>query len=397
LTPTAGIVGSTATLSITSSGFYIDGAYNIAWCPNATFVPEKTIVLKKGEAPPQAMSVTDSFTVPEAKYGIYYVEFYRDSRPDEKPVVLQFNVKPRLEVIPPQAVPGAKVTVKGTGFPAGDDGSISYDGKTTDLKIETNDVGTFNAEFVVPDTIAGDHKFVANSAKLFTDSASATMKVVPGISIDPQKPDIGTDATVTGKGFAAKSVVQIKYDSTSVADSPTTDDNGIFSYTFKVPDSSNKTHKVTAEDGAGNSITLSLALETAPPSKPTPVSPKAERFGWLGGNEAITFSWTPVSDVSGVTYNIEVGENLTFFPLKPGMKKTGLTEPNCTLNINAGTYYWRVQAVDGAGNESEWTMSPYAFNVGFFSTWLLVVAGLVCLLIFILLLRAFFRRLREYY
>lgn len=342
------------------------------------------------------MSVTDSFTIPEAKYGLHYVEFYRESRPDEKAVVLQFNVKPRLEIIPPQAAPGAKVTVKGTGFPAGGGGAVSYDGKATDIAIVTSEAGTFTAEFTVPNTIAGEHKFVANSPKLFNDSASVTMKVIPAVSIDPKQPDIGAEATITGTGFAASSVVQIKYDSKSVADSPTTDENGSFSYTFKVPDSSAKTHKVTAEDGAGNSILLNLSLESTPPSKTTPVSPRAERFGWLG-DETVTFTWTTVTDISGITYTIEVAEDLNFFPLKPGMKKVGLTQPNCTMAMKAGTYYWRVRSVDGAGNESEWAISPYAFNVGFFSTWVLVIAGLVCLLIFILLLRAFFRRLREYY
>jgi hypothetical protein len=79
------------------------------------------------------------------------------------------------------------------------------------------------------------------------------------------------------------------------------------------------------------------------------------------------------------------------------MKKTGLTQPTCTLPIKAGTYYWRVKAIDGAGNEGEWAISPYAFNVGFFSIWILVIGGVVCLLIFVLLIRAFFHRLREYY
>jgi len=94
---------------------------------------------------------------------------------------------------------------------------------------------------------------------------------------------------------------------------------------------------------------------------------------------------------------VEVGENLNFFPLKPGMKKSGLTQNICTFDIEPGTYYWRVRAVDGAGNAGEWAISPFPFKVGLLSIWSIVAGAVIFLIIFILLLRAFFRRLKEYY
>jgi hypothetical protein len=392
LTPDSGQVGSTVTISITSSGFFLDGDYQIRWSPTTDFPEDQTVVLKEGNAP-KITTVTDSFTIPEARYGDNYVQFMRWGREDS--VNLKFTVKPSLEIIPAQASPGATVTVKGTGFPASGTGTVTFDGQTTDISIASNEVGTFSAEFVVPNTIAGEHKFVANSPQLLMDSATANMKVISAVTMNPQHPDVGADVEVAGRGFAAKSIVQIKYDDISIANSPTTDENGNFSYTFKVPESSTKQHKITAEDGAGNNTILSLSLEGTPPPKPTPVAPKAERFGWLG-DETVTFVWTPVTDISGVTYNLEVGEDLNFFPIKPGMKKTGLTDPTYTMDIKVGTYYWRIQAVDGVGNEGEWSISPYAFNVGFLSNWMLIVGGIVCLIVFILLIRAFFRRLRDY-
>ena len=115
------------------------------------------------------------------------------------------------------------------------------------------------------------------------------------------------------------------------------------------------------------------------------------------GSEAVTFTWSEESDPSGITYELEIHDNLNFFPLKPGMKKTGLTQNNCILTIEPGTYYWRVRAIDGAGNMSEWVTSPYAFKVGLFSIWGLVVGIVVFLMIFLLLIRAFFKRLKDYY
>ena len=365
----------------------------IYWSPSVDFPEDSTVLLKEGSAG-KVTTVTDDFTIPEAKYGDNYVRWIRWGYDD--PVNLKFTVKPSLEIIPAQAGPGATVTVKGTGFPANGTGTVTFDGQTTDISIKPNSTGTFEADFVVPNTLAGEHKFVANSPQLISDSASANLKVIPSMTVNPPQPDIGAEVEITGRGFAANSLVKIKYDNITIANSPTSDEKGNFSFTFKVPESAAKEHKITAEDEAGNSRIHSLTLEGSPPPKPTPVSPKAERFGFFG-NETVTFIWTPVTDMSGVTYTIEVAEDLNFFPIKPGMTKKGLTEPTCTISMSNGTYYWRVRAIDGVGNEGEWAISPYAFNVGMFSNWILIIGGIVCLIVFILLIRAFLRRLREYY
>ena len=50
--------------------------------------------------------------------------------------------------------------------------------------------------------------------------------------------------------------------------------------------------------------------------------------------------------------------------------------------------------MDGAGNESSWTLSPHSFKVGLFPPWALILGGIVALLIVIWLIRAFIRWLR---
>jgi hypothetical protein len=163
-----------------------------------------------------------------------------------------------------------------------------------------------------------------------------------------------------------------------------------------VPESSKSDHVITATDKADNVATFGMPLEGSAPPAPAPVSPQGQRFGWLG-SQLVTFSWTKVDDPSGVAYILEISENLNFFPLKPGMRKTGLTETTCSAKIEPGNYYWRVKAVDGAGNEGEWAISPYPFKVGFFSTWYLVIGGLLFLFLLVLLVRAFLRRLRTHF
>jgi hypothetical protein len=380
----------------------VDGPYTIRWSkgPIGEDSVEGTdyFVLATGDVPKNETKVTVSFTIPEAVYGTNYVEFLRGWRP-ESPYSFAFSVLSDIKVSPASGSPGSNVTVNGSGFPANkQEIKLTFDGKDTGLAVSSNEMGSFEADFAIPDTIAGKHEFKATVKDMSLGDISASLKVSPTISLEPKHPDIGAEVTLSGCGFAAKSQVSIKYDDTSIADSPTTDDVGNFSHKFQVPESSKENHVITATDKAGNVATYGLPLEGEPPPVPSPIAPgeKQQRFGTFGA-QLITFSWTDVFDPSGVTYILEIDNNLSFFPLEPGMRKTGLTKPTCTMRLEPGTYYWRVKAVDGAGNESDWALSSYPFKVGFFSAWYLVIGGLIFVAIFILVVRAFFRRIREYY
>jgi hypothetical protein len=71
------------------------------------------------------------------------------------------------------------------------------------------------------------------------------------------------------------------------------------------------------------------------------------------------------------------------------LDKTGLVTPGYQTTetekfptVGSDTpYYWRVRAIDGAGNESEWT-KPQTFSVGFiFPTWgIYIIFGIICIL-----------------
>ena len=352
-------------------------------------------VIDEGEFPRDTTEVSISFTIPESAYGNNLVQYVRFGRDDN--YGFSFLVVPDLTVTPKTCKPHSTVTIKGTGFPAkSKDILLSFDGNETNLSIAANELGSFSAEFTVPETMAGSHQFKATDQGQTVGEITANLQVGPTISLQPEQPDIGAEVTLTGYGFAAKSTVTIKYDDISVSNSPTTSDIGNFTEKFTVPESSEDNHVITATDKAGNVATFGLPLEGTAPLVPTPISPVDQRFGWFGA-QPVAFSWTSVSDHSGITYIVEVDNSLRFFPLEPGMRKTGLTKPNCVMNLEPGTYYWRVKAVDGAGNESDWSLSPYPFQVGFFSGLYLAIGALIFLIIFIFILRAFFRRVREYY
>jgi hypothetical protein len=350
----------------------------------------------KDEVPRNTTKVTATFTIPEAPLGVNYVQLLRGWRPDS-PYGFSFSVVSGLAVTPPTGTPGSTVTIKGTGFPAKNKNiKVSFDGKDTNLSIVTSELGSFTGEFTIPETMAGSHQFKAIDENLSLGDITANLQVGPTISLQPEQPEIGAEVTLTGYGFAAKSPVAIKYDDIAVSNSPTTSGTGNFTEKFTVPESSSDNHVITATDRAGNVATFGLPLEGTAPSVPTPVSPVDERFGFFG-SQPVLFNWTPVSDPSGITYTLEVDNSLRFFPLEPGMRKTGLTKPSCNMNLEPGTYYWRVKAIDGAGNESDWSLSPYPFKVGFFSGLYLAVGAVVFLISFIFIVRTFFRRVREFY
>jgi parallel beta-helix repeat protein len=120
--------------------------------------------------------------------------------------------------------------------------------------------------------------------------------------------------------------------------------------------------RVRAMDGAGNAsawtTSWAFKLDNTLPSMPVHLSPTS----WKKINSSATLDWSDVSDASGVTYQIRL-YNSSWSLVK---EKTGLTSSAYTVSsfgsLADGTYYWRVRAVDGAGNASAWTTS-WAFKL----------------------------------
>jgi hypothetical protein len=369
----------------------------VRWCPTATFGDtDPVVVLAQGTNPKNSYNLNATFTIPEARYGLNYVQLIRYGAEDT--LSFQFSVKPKITIDPPNAAAGKTMTVSGTGFPAKDQGVVIMDGTAPSLPFTASDNGSFNVSFPVPETAAGTHKIVANSTKLTADVANVNFGVGPSIRLSPENPDVGTEAQVIGNGFAANSQVSVIYNNVAIPNPPTTDAKGSFTATIKVVESGQKAPNVVATDKAGNSTKVGMLTDSTPPSKPSIVSPKDkdQTFGFMS-TEAVSFKWSPVNDPSGVTYTVEVGDNLDFFPLKPGMRKDAVSGTSVTMQIPPGTYFWRVRATDGVGNEGEWAVSPNFFKVGVISFWYLLAGGVVILVVFILLIRAFVTRLKDYY
>ncbi|MBM3175446.1 MAG: hypothetical protein FJZ93_06935 [Chloroflexi bacterium] len=391
-------MGAKATITFTSTGRTLGGDCYLWLGQWVTEPTETNFQLAKVSAPHNSYEVMIDFTVPEVPYkvGNYTLTLY-NTKVNAEGAAASFNFKilPSLQVSPKQVAPGDQVTLKGTGFTAKQEILLTFDGKDTKQTLKTNGLGSFTTTFDVGNIMSGRHEFKASVPDTFGVESIASITVGPVITLQPNTLTVGEEVIVTGRGFAASSAISIIYDDNVITSSPTTDTNGSFSYTFKVPQSSKAEHTLIATDKAGNKATYGTAMESNPPPAPNPIQPRSDRFGWMG-SKVVKFEWTEVSDESGVIYTLEIAKDLNFFPLEPGMRKTGLTKAVCLVSMPPGTYYWRVKAIDGAGNESPWTLSPYPFKVGFLSLPYLIIGGLLLVLILVLIVRAAFRRISEY-
>ncbi|MFC1926574.1 hypothetical protein ACFLWV_02360 [Chloroflexota bacterium] len=159
--------------------------------------------------------------------------------------------------------------------------------------------------------------------------------------------DVGDPSGVTYNLLVADNpgFVGPELDETGIADS-------FFDVLVGLPDG---THywKVKAVDGAGNpsvsSVTWSLTIDTTSPPTPALVSPADGVFTM---NSTPALDWSNVSDPSGVTYNLQVATDAEFTSIV--LDETGLVDSffDILVPLPDDTYYWRVEAVDGAGNHS---------------------------------------------
>ena len=120
-------------------------------------------------------------------------------------------------------------------------------------------------------------------------------------------------------------------------------------------------------------------MESDPPPIPQLVSPENRSRLRFMGKVAPTFEWSAVSDDSGVRYSLQIATSADVAAagefVDPLVSVEVLAETSYTLAetdaLPYGTYYWIVQAVDGAENESGWT-AAHSFRVGLLPRWGLI-------------------------
>ena len=177
------------------------------------------------------------------------------------------SLSPTIILNPSTGPIGTTVTITGTGFAPVSTVVITFGGNTLGT-VTTTSNGGFSATFMVPlSSSSGDHTVTATQG---SNSASKTFTVttstISSITLNPTSGPVGTQVTVTGTNFDPSSVITITFDESTVTTTPfplTTNNNGEFSATFAVPDSSSGPQSVVATQGSNSaSKTFEVILTT---------------------------------------------------------------------------------------------------------------------------------------
>lgn len=376
--------GSGDKIALTGTGFAVNSPITFYWDGSVVPGTSATTDLNGGFTLP-------AFAIPSSSKGNHNISAQDISANMANGT---FIIAQKISVSPASGVSGTQITVKGNGFDGGKSVTLKYGSNTVAPStgaIISDSSGGFSATFPVPAGATGDYTIEAYDG---SNLAQVTFSQIAAININlvttAAKPGyVGQEITVTGDGLRPNVTVNIYFASdTTLIGTATTDGNGHFSATIKIPLAAPGDHTITVTDN----LTIKafpFYMESQAPAVPKLVTPKdKDKLADPG-----TFNWDTVTDPSGVTYTLQVTTDPSFNGLV--IDKKSLTQPSYTLsaqeklpsNNSNNPYYWRVKATDGTGLDSGWSTAQ-TFNVGFvleLSPWMYgLLIGLGGILLFLM-------------
>jgi len=305
--------------------------------------------------------------IPRTPAGDYTIRIQIDK--DEAKA--QFTVEPESAISATSGIIGDRVTISGTGFGASAGVTVTFGGKEIATGQTHND-GNLSISFDVPSVEAGTYIVEAkdengNSGK-FEFTLSNDISISP-VTSQTSPGYVGMEVTIYGTDLKPNSTITIIHTDTATVFSTISEDDGSFSYAFEIPEMKSGENIISVTDGV-NHLQVTFFMESVAPTTPQPILPaidsKPER--------PVTFDWKDVTDPSGVTFVLQVARDKGFADMV--IEKRELAESQYTMSQTedemlestkkAANYWWRVKAIDGAGNDSKWT-SVRSFNIGFVS------------------------------
>lgn len=280
---------------------------------------------------------------------------------------------------------GDTLFVTGVGFQENEANiKITFDSTQVAQGIAADAHGSWSSQFTVPAATKAEHTVASFGDNTGTNEVTGyTVVITPEVIINPTSGAVGENTMLSGTGFGANQPLTVVYDSKKVTTSATTDPRGSFSTSFKPPASGAGTHLIAVSDGTQAMGSASFTIESAPPAIPGPISPEPGSKFSLFDNKPIDFRWSVVEDPSGVVYALEMSQKADFSGSV--IRKENLDKPIYTMPIQerpgAGEYYWRVKAIDLAGNAGGWSQSQLIMVTGFDYLWIVAGAAAVLLII----------------
>ncbi|MCD6230594.1 MAG: IPT/TIG domain-containing protein [Dehalococcoidia bacterium] len=371
-------------------------------------------------------SLTITFTVPASTRGSHDLKLYEDdvlvmSAPD-------FEVLRDITASPSTGFVGDSVTASGTGFSGGrTDIKLKFDGETVLSNIASDSRGSWGpVNFVVPSHIQGTYDIEAYLGSATTSVASTEFTLSPKIILNPAASTsspghVGQVVNVSGSGFSANIPLTLSYDGATIG-SVTTSATGTFSgvsFTATHTQSTHTTnHPVQATYGASAIASTNFVMESTAPAKITPLSPlNGKRTGVLGnllGKVRPTFTWTTISDTSGINkyelqiYQVRVVNGTTNVTpvfssplvILPSATQAGTNSTSYSLageySLPYGSYQWQIRAIDGAMNTGSWS-DVQTFRAGYMPQWAAIAVVVLAIALIVGLVFYIRSRSRYYY
>jgi hypothetical protein len=387
-TPTAGIefkLGASLSINKTSGE-----AGTIVTVTGAGFAAKETniVIIFDGSTKTEitgnasdAGSWTSNYTIPATFGGEHKIDAEgKTTKADSIPEVY-FTVLPEISIDKTEGTPGTPVTVSAHGFTPKETGiTITYDGKPLGGKIIADASGAWKTTVVIPASPSGQHTLLVNgSATDTTSKGSFSFDVTSTLNLTPTDGFVGSVVTVSGTGFAPNSNLRVLYDGVEMSVGLVSSDSfGNVNKTVTIPKSVGGSHVIRVQDNQSNFVEAVFEMDSTPPPAPRMESPEDSLKMGLFGNITPSLEWAKVTDPSGVTYNLQLDTDPEFG--EPLIDVVDTTATKYTVKkanaLPRGEYYWRVQAVDGASNASDWS-----------GPWLLV-SGKISPVIFFLIIFA---------
>lgn len=344
------------------------------------------------------------FQIPASDQGSHKIDAQGEDSSFAEVQDVTFEVMPSVSLDKYSGSVGESITMTGNGFAANErDITILFDGEAVETEIRADSSGYWQEGFEVPELARGTYGVTAEGE--FTDKedvSALSFEIGPGLVLSPNQGHVGMNLTVSGGGFSTNKDVEVMYGGGQAA-TGRTNSKGSFNVTFAVPESPHGARQVTAEDTAGNDATAIFTMESDRPDVPELISPPDESRVGLVSRVRPTFEWSEVSDESGVRYSLQIASSANVTTagfVEPVLSKQGLVGTNYTLNATEvlpyGTYYWIVQAIDGADNESGWT-AAHSFRAGLLPLWAFILGIVVAVAVVGTLVYFFAIRRRVHY
>jgi hypothetical protein len=344
-----------------------------------------------------------SFDIPASDRGEHRIDARGNFSQTYEVKDATFKVMATISMDKSSGTIGDSVVMTGTEFAPYEQGiRILFNGQAVATGIEADGQGGWGEAFDVPTMAEGNYTVTAEGAyTLRQDLIGLSFEIKPYILLSRYEGYVGMNVTVTGYGFLANTNVSIMYDG-SQRTTAATDGQGDFEGSFSVPPGPHGQHEVTIGYSAASTASATFFLESDPPGMAQLVSPALGARVGLKSNVAPTFQWAAVSDDSGVSYNFQLSASPDVTSsgefAQPMISASGLTGTGYTAteDLPQGTYYWIVQAVDGAQNQGGWS-APRAFRVGLMPLWAYIAIIVAIVVGVIALIAALVRRRRYYY